>query len=157
MNNENNEKIIKNFLEEMSKQYPRGTAFPYYYVIIDYRLISAANGCGNFVEYISKDCDYSYSEKEYKQELKEGNIEPGDFCEIYMQEIEFEKGMFLTESDAQNHLEANRHHYSKKAHTYVKHCFRATELIQFLTILFEYFDVPIPPKMYYEEKNKKGS
>ena len=49
--------------------------------------------------------------------------------------------MFLTETDANDHLRRNKHHYSKDAATYVEHAWRAPELEQFLKALLEYFEI----------------
>lgn len=146
------EQTIRDFLTEMSSQDPRGTAFPYYYVILDYKteIRESADGEERYVgddELYTREeaLEYGYSEEELENKIT-----------IYVEEVETEKeiGMFLTESDAKKHLEANKHRYSDKAHTYVKHCFRAPQLKHFLESLFEHFDVPLPPDLYY--KAEKG-
>ena len=53
-----------------------------------------------------------------------------------------EKGMFLTEKDAKDHLRLNHYHYSSDAHTYIKHAWRASDLERFFIELFNHFDIP---------------
>lgn len=45
------------------------------------------------------------------------------------------------EEDAERHLRLNHYHYSKNAHTYVDHAWRAPELKQFFEALFKEFNV----------------
>lgn len=150
---------IIEFLTEMSSQDNRGTAFPYYYVIRD-------------AEYIPTSEDYSYNrvsyydplncvhilEDEYNQlpQTDEEESCKDDFNEVYEVKKWAEKGMFLTEKDAQEHLERNHYHYSDEAHTYVKCAWRAPHLEKFFTNLFEFFGVKIPPDLYYENKDKEA-
>lgn len=100
------QKIIKDFLQEMVNQDNRGTAFPIFYVIRDFRK-----------EFVDDGVDY---------ELKPYIVE---------------NSLFLTESDAENHLKQNSYHYSKEAHTYVMHACRAPALSDFFKALFEYFNI----------------
>lgn len=44
-------------------------------------------------------------------------------------------GEFLTEEAAENHLQANRHHYHSTARVYCKHAWRNPELEQLLSIV----------------------
>ena len=78
-----------------------------------------------------------------------------DYKEVFLQKIEVEHGMFLTDSDAKNHLKINGHNYTSEAYTYVKYCFRAPALEEFLNALFDYFEVPLPSELYYQRKEEE--
>ena len=58
-----------------------------------------------------------------------------------MEERSCPRGMFLTESDAEEHLQKNYYHYSPKAHTFVDTAFRAPKLEAFLKALIEFFGI----------------
>ena len=115
---------IRSFLEEMAAQDNRATAFPYYYVIRTW--------CRDYCSYHDSDHDVECSCVEEPSPNIIGHVSGGSWVE---------RGMFLTESDALGHLERNSYHYSNKAHTYVNHAWRATQLKEFLGALFEYFDM----------------
>lgn len=67
-------------------------------------------------------------------------------------------GVFLTEKDAEQYLESANNHHSEQAHTYVD-CMckwgRSSLTEEFLANLFAYFDVKVPPELYYEKKKKQ--
>lgn len=148
--NENNNKNtlgeIIEFLTEMSSQNNRGTAFPYYYVILDKKKVSCDASQSDY--YLLLDEDYV--------EIDEEDFDEETCHRWYYQEIDVEHGMFLTEIDAKEHLEANSHHYSNKATTYVKCSWRAPHLENFFNNLFEFFGVKIPPELYYEKLDKEA-
>jgi acyl carrier protein len=56
------------------------------------------------------------------------------------------KGFFLTESAAEGHLNANRHHYGENAHTYIEHAFRNPELEKLLKSVGEIVGIPYAKK-----------
>lgn len=155
MINDNLEKSIKSFLTKMKDQDNRSTAFPYFYVIRSSKLIIT-------------DSDYSYDEVKYyhseyddltwdteedfieylRHDLSEApyseayiELEVSKLKKLYFIKTWEEHGLFLTEEDAENHLRSNNYHYSKDAHTYVKHAWRAPELENFLNNLMEYFRI----------------
>lgn len=94
--------------------------------------------------------DYDKAEDDLLDEIKdevEGNC--------YEMNHEFvTKRFFLTEEAANNHLKANRHHYSDKARIYVDHCWRDPEMELVYKILtsFMYADIDQIP-----EPNVEGS
>ncbi len=156
------EDTIKQFLTKMSEQDNRSTAAPYFYVIRTSKKVPAYSGCGEFIEYYDPEDpeeiydsieEYITKQKEYQEYEEMLDVEKEDF-DLKMEDIEYElekvelnheweeKGMFLTETDAKEHLRRNYYHYSKDAHTYVKHSWRAPELEEFLKALFEHFEVP---------------
>lgn len=52
----------------------------------------------------------------------------GAGCSIFAEKKEWvEKGMFLLQREAKEHLEKNHYHYSKDAHVYCQHAWRAPE------------------------------
>lgn len=142
MTKNKNLKIIKNFLKEIKTQDNRGTALPIYFTIMDYKKEFLPSNCGEPF-FFSEEGLLSY--EEYCKENEYIDLE--DFLslpEIYygtMRQQGFQRGVFLTESDAEKHLRANRRHYSEKAHTYVCHAWRAQELEAFLNALMEFFDI----------------
>jgi len=146
--------IVK-FLKKMKEQDNRSTAFPYFYVIRSSKLIITDPDYSSdavkyyhpdyddltweteddFIEYLRNDLsEESYEESYINLELK--NLKKLHFTKIWE-----EHGMFLTEEDAENHLRTNHYHYSKDAHTYVKHAWRAPDLQNFLYNLMEYFEI----------------
>lgn len=146
-----NREIIKNFLEKMAKQDNRCTASPYFYVIktevedecidTDYAEITRY--------YDPEDFEVSYDSKtDARNSLKQDGYTLFEIDEI-VDRLEkrgirkrFEKrGMFLTEEDAVNHLQRNKHHYSSNAYTYIDHAWRAPELKKFFEALFNEFNI----------------
>lgn len=157
---EDKKKII-DFLEKIANQDNRITAAPYFYVIRTSVEVPAYEGCGDRVywyspedpeirfesieEYIEHAKEYEcYSDMDEEDKEKFNNrmetIE-WDLTKVEVSDSWQERGMFLTETDAKRHLEANRHHYSDDAHTYVKHAWRAPELEEFFCAMYRYFDV----------------
>lgn len=67
-------------------------------------------------------------------------------------------GVFFTEKDAEAYLQSASNHHSEQAHTYVD-CMckwgRSSQTEEFLTNLFNYFGVKVPPEMYYDNKKAK--
>lgn len=67
-------------------------------------------------------------------------------------------GVFFTEKDAEAYLKNASNHHSEQAHTYVD-CMckwgRSSQTEEFLTNLFNYFGVKVPPEMYYDNKKAK--
>ena len=158
----NNEETIKKFLNKISEQDNRSTAAPYFYVIRTKTQVAAYDGCGEFTEYRDpEDPECSFvSVEEYIEKKKEWSgyddmldIEKEEF-DLKMESAEYdlvsydisyeweERGMFLTETDAKDHLKYNHYHYSEDAHTYVKHSWRAPELQEFFVAMFNHFEIP---------------
>lgn len=150
-----NKEIIVNFLQKMATQDNRGTAFPFFYVIKDYKnefVLDENNFYGDSVPYFMDDEGHSLTFEEYNKErleLDEPQLTEDEFENLdniyigHFREVSFivENTLFLTETDAENHLKQNYYHYSPKAHTYVMHAWRANELTEFLKALFSYFEV----------------
>lgn len=160
-------KIIE-FMKEMSSQDNRGTAFPYYYCIAYDKPNYIPNSCGDFIYDPDSAEMYSLEEFYTHRTGEEDNFEyidaeewieenASDLDRYEQQFEEVHKNFFLTESDAKEHLERNRYHYGKNARTYVEYMFRANKTEQFFVDLFDFFGVKIPPKMYYENKDKAGA
>lgn len=159
--NQDLETILK-FLTQVSQQDNRHTASPIYYVIRTKVERPAYEGCGDRTYYFDGEDpehkfdsveDYVAKMKEYSdyenmlEEEKEEFDEKMDDAEYKLDSYEVcyeweEKGMFLTETDAENHLKSNYYHYSEDAHTYVRHAWRAHELKDFMEALFNYFKIP---------------
>ena len=141
------ERVIKDFLQKMVDQDNRATAFPYFYVIrsevedsapvdnCDYTKWYWQDGSYNSLAEITQSCkEMGWSEEETKAAKKEA-------CEYGVKKRWEKIGMFLTETDAKEHLRLNHYHYSKNAHTYVAHAWRAPELSEFFANLFKHFQV----------------
>jgi len=142
-----NEKIIKTFLTKMAKQNNRATAAPYFYVIrTEVEVEAPIDNCDFTKVYWDASTYESWQELEdYLDENKYTSKEKdGVFREAREYGVRKEwvqKGMFLTEEDAEEHLRLNHYHYSKNAHTYVDHAWRAPDMTRFFKALFEKFDV----------------
>lgn len=144
-----NEKIIKQFLTEMVTQDNRSTAFPFYYTIRTKKKVYVGEDEGEKnVYYDSENCTEYDSVDEFKEELIEHGYDKERISErvraLSRSGIRWEwehRGMFLTESDAKNHLRSNKHHYSPDADTYVEHAWRAPGLTNFFKALLEHFDI----------------
>jgi len=157
----NDKEIIKDFLNNIANQDNRSTAAPYFYVIRSSVEVPAHEGCGDIVKYYDPEDpedhyesieDYIELQKEYS-EYDDMIPEDKEFFDKKMENAERnlasyevsldwrESNMFLTETDAKNHLKSNSHHYSEDAHTYVKHCWRAYEMDDFYVALFNYFGI----------------
>lgn len=148
------EQIICEFLEKMSTQDNRATAFPIYFVIRSSEWVITEEGYGDDrVTYVNKGCyEHTITQEEWEKlpEYEEDAVENEDgdklsqenFKAFYEKKIWVEHRMFLTETDAKWHLEANSHHYSKDAHTYVKCAADAPELKAFLLALFRTYNIP---------------
>lgn len=141
------EQEIKTFLQKMIDQDNRCTAFPYFYVIrtekeVDCDLDSAENtkvywqgDTYDSMEEIEKYCkENEYTKEQTREALREAH-------EYGVRKVWEKKGMFLTETDAENHLKLNHYHYSDNAHTFVDHAWRAPELESFFKNLFEHFNI----------------
>jgi hypothetical protein len=145
-----NEEIIKNFLKQMSLQNNRGTAAPYFYVImteVDQVVPIGYADETYWYDPENPDCAYDDVDSAIQEYQKEGFsrreiTDMANRLEEYGIRKRFEpRGMFLTEDDAQTHLESNHYHYSDNAHTYVDHAWRAPKLAEFLKALFEEYGI----------------
>lgn len=71
--------------------------------------------------------------------------------------VSWTDGVFLTEKDAEEYLKNASNHHSEKAYTYVD-CMckwgRTSQTEEFLSDLFKYFEVEIPPEGYYKKKKE---
>jgi hypothetical protein len=162
---------VQEFIQKMNTQNNRCTATPFYYVIMDVGYeASYHEGEGDRVS-IVVDTESYHGEtiKEAVEELvncevidglpKEIDIEDPSDVQSYMEdkvqyfngifwekEKDVERGVFFTETDAENHLRANKHHYSSRAKTYVKHAWRAPELEQFFKSVARLVDMEFERK-----------
>ena len=150
-----NEAVIKTFLQKMVDQDNRATAFPFFYVIrTEVKDPAPLDNCDETMWYVQ---DSSYSSlDELKQSLKDNGYGKEDVEYIIKEAVEYgikkrweKRGMFLTETDAENHLKLNHYHYSSNAHTYVEHAWRAPELSEFFNSLLQHFKI--------EKETKHGS
>lgn len=144
-----NKEIIINFLNQMAQQDNRATASPFYYTIATSKKDYCEAGCGDDTAWLIGD-DYEEFENinEAARSLKEQNYDKNErrqliekAKEVGIKKVWSYNNMFLTETDAENHLKRNHYHYSSDAHTYVEHAWRAPELEEFLTALFEEFSI----------------
>ena len=130
----NNKRIIKEFLQKMNSQDNRCTAAPYFYVIrTQVEIPSPTYNC-DYTRFYWNSESYDNLEdipEEYRHEAHEYGVTKG-----------WEnKGMFLTEEDAEDHLKKNHYHYSDNAHTYVSHAWRAPRLNEFFMALFDEYEI----------------
>ena len=137
-----NLETIKSFLKEYKTQYRRGNAMPIYYTIMDYYTCFVQDRCGE--PHLYEDGEFlsyeHYCEKHNLSITEEDFLDLPDVVYGFMEERSCPRGMFLTESDAEEHLQ-NYYHYSPKAHTFVETAFRAPKLEAFLAALMEFFGI----------------
>jgi len=144
--------FLQNFIKEINEQDNRCTATPYFYVIRTANWVSSYNegegdrvvlcGCEGF-EYFAETEEELFgkfiegSKDEYPEIKKMDEFELKDFLEekeysIYWEKKEWkEECCFFTETEANEHLRLNDYHYSKDAHIYVKHFWRAPMVKKF--------------------------
>lgn len=143
------QEIITEFLNQMATQDRRGTASPFYYTIRTKKKEYRPSGYGDETVFRCDDNEYESetaaaralfangcSKSAVREYLKEGE-------EFTIEWVWVNQGVFFTETDATNHLIRNRHHYSKDAHTYVDHAWRAPELTEFIQALFKHFNIEV--------------
>lgn len=148
-----NKQIIIEFLTKMATQDNRSTAYPIFYTIRSSTYEPTAEGCGDKTVWLWDDEEYD-SEEELKAAMVEHGIDEDDamYKTMMREDIQTydvkkvwkEKGMFLTETDAESHLKLNYYHYSEDAHTYVNHAWRAPELEEFINALYKEFNINEP-------------
>ena len=161
-----NLKIIMDFLKEMGTQNNRFTASPFFYQIRTRKDVVAVDGSEDHYEYFVDD---TCEEEVYGDELEEDEDKNEELSDdrdenengkvkwthtIPMQKAYEYKGMFLTESDAKQHLKLNHYHYSSDACTYVDHAWRAYGLEEFLKALFLHFGME-PTNSYKDLMRRK--
>lgn len=136
------QKFLQDFIKRINQQNNRGTASPYFYVIQDKKEYRDDGNPEYYVLFSSEEYSELYradseddmlgvvmaGEKINEEEAQEF-IENNNICGLSTHWEE--DGCFFTESDAKGHLEANSHHYTKDARTYVKHFWRAPEVHEF--------------------------
>lgn len=143
------EEVIKTFLTKMATQDNRSTAHPFFYVIrtkvedhapienCDRTRFYWQDSSYDSLDEISGYCKkMDYSDIETQQAIAEAQ-------EYGIKDRWVNRGMFLTEDDAESHLKLNHYHYSPDAHSYVEHAWRAPELSGFFKALFEYFNIEV--------------
>ena len=138
---------IVNFLNKISSQDNRCTASPYFYVVrTKSKFPVGRDDCDDPEDsYQTEDYDeFEYYNYDFETIDNEEYLELSKDQRqiVFYKEYWEEKNMFLTESDAKEHLRLNHYHYSSDAHTYVKHCWRAPEMNTFIKNLFNYFNIP---------------
>ena len=146
---------IKSFLTEMATQSNRSTRGLYYYVIQDEETYRSPTDDCDYTEVYYDDRTYAseddmiekltayykeddYTDEEIKPILRTARHE---CCHYGVKTRYTYDRFFLTETEAKDHLACNKHHYTSKAQTYIKHAWRAPELNNFFKCLFEHFDI----------------
>ena len=144
---------IKEFLNKMLNQDNRATAFPFFYVIRTEVEDSAPLENCDETKWYWQDGTYESWDEIEKYCKKDGWTED-EIKKAKLEAVQYgikkrweQRGMFLTETDAENHLKLNHYHYSHNAHTYVCHAWRAPELQEFFTNLIEHFKVSKKEKL----------
>ena len=159
---------IKDLITEYLEQNNRSTAYPVFYTIRDVKyepsyyiddgdrfvliwdtepLYTAGTTEELFKQIIADKDEYGFK---IPDDLDLENIYQHD-CEQFDQindyshgiyserEVWEKKGMFLFEKEAEQHLKTNAHHYSKKAHTYANHSWRAPKTERLFKLLAEQY------------------
>ena len=140
-------KFITKFLEQMAVQDNRSTAAPYFYTIRDEEEYQCDPDNATSTKVYWDAEDYAYME-ELQSSLIESGYDEAEATVEMQGATEYGVGtrwvqnkMFLTETDAEDHLRSNKHHYTDKAHTYVNHAWRAPKLTRFMKALFTHFEI----------------
>ena len=111
------EETIKSYLQDMANSDRRGTADLFYYVIRTKRTERAVlENCDRTMFYWEEGTYASLEEME--KELNEEGLEESTIVRAREEAVEYgvrdvwdERGMFLTEKEAEKHLELNHYHY----------------------------------------------
>ena len=159
-------KKIVEFLTEMSSQNNRGTRFPYYFSIVDFNdnfeqddkgEFFFESSSGSFLKILQNIGTWEEDDR-INEWLEEHNY--GIVQRFRNEPVSWSDGVFFTEKDAEAYLESVRNHHSSEAKTYVdvmNKWGRSSQTEEFLTNLFNYFGVKVPPELFYENKKKEGA
>lgn len=156
---------VYNFLIELSKemntQDNRATADPFYYTIQVDEEVVVAEGYGDDIVYYKEefkirteeeaigylanyiyDCELFQVEDRLRDESNYSwydvwdKLEELNFTKFDVRTEHRHKGFFLTESECNNHIKANAHHYDNPV-SYVEHAWRAPKVEQLFKFLKE--------------------
>lgn len=144
-----NKEVITEFLTEMATQDNRSTAFPIYFTIRYDKKVYVPTGRGSDCDFYCDGNIYESKEVAKKELLAMGHLMPevkkllekGEYLDYKMEPED--RGMFLTESDAERHLKANHYKYPSDAHTYVDHAYRAPKMTAFFEALFAEYGIKL--------------
>lgn len=125
---------VKEFINKYFNQNNYGTRFPIYFCIRDYEYYPCPEGTGDRQEFLDRDSNEIISHLEYTvlSEKEQDNYE-----EVESKKYPVDKGVFLLEEEAKQHLKVNHYHYSNEAHIYCHHMWRSPETEEFLNNLKE--------------------
>ncbi len=144
--------FLQNMIIEINTQDNRSTATPFFYVIRSRVWVSAYNeGEGDRVVFVNNNDPEDQIKEEslqaainaYREEMLEyeedfektdseiEDILSSEYSEHWENKAWEERNCFFTEKEAELHLKANYYHYSRDAHTYVKHFWRAPDVKKF--------------------------
>lgn len=155
---------LKQLAKEYFEQDNYGTRYPIYFVIrdveyvssyhfedgdrfiaiYDYEIIESESSLPKLLSKL-KDHEYDFNFPEYfdfeatsdywLSDLSQANE---GLLDIYSETEKWkEHNMFLFKDEAEQHLKDNAHHYSKEAHVYCKHSWRAPKTEKLLMLLKE--------------------
>lgn len=166
MNLKESIEFLKELQEELRTQETDCQAAPRFWVVGDYRMVPTMDGCHDEYYLSSPGEDYYGSLEDFfkileeedlinleaKEEYEEINCEitaiewinkhldkNAELVPVMEEHFIHQNTMFLTKKEAQEHIKANSHHYSPKAHTYAMTAWRAPKVEKLLKIL-ETFD-----------------
>ena len=144
---------ITNYLTEIATQDNHGTRLPIFFTIMDgrdqvvppdfgdktiYRHNDFDSACDSIPELYKRLRRYGYTKEETKNIINREEYDTFDMKRVFDS-----RGMFLTEKEAREHFERNRYHYSKDAHIYCHHAWRAPEMKEFFEALFNHFGIEV--------------
>lgn len=174
-------RFLKDLKEELTMQDYNYQAQPAFWVVGDYRWVSAYEGTGErevlYIQALNEEGSMNYDEVaqeiiEYYDENFDVFGDESDYIEHDEDKLEFKRNyhrdeysdsdifdmldlmdieytlyeetrehfivkdtLFLTQKEAINHIESNRHHYTKDVHPYTMTAWRSPEFEQLLKIL----------------------
>lgn len=136
---------IKEFVDNYINQDNCGTAWPYYYVLQQRRMMPVPDGCGDIDLYHSSGWDIHEKTREemlaiIHEEEPDFEGEPEDHEGVEKHdhvEIWEDEQSFFTKAELDRHLERNGHNYRRPVRPYVKYYYRNTEAKLLLKTMFE--------------------
>ncbi|MDH6670192.1 hypothetical protein M2277_000836 [Paenibacillus sp. LBL] len=164
--------FLKSLQSELNSQVNDCQASPRFWVVGDYRWVECSQDNAERFSVYLPSAGESYELNGYLQEIKEDKELSGEayedfedigcedsalewiqtyqdedahLCPERKEHFVRENTMFLTKSEAKQHIELNHYHYTKEAHTYAMTAWRAPAVERLLQILHEFdFDSLYP-------------
>lgn len=163
---------LKETSKLMREQSNRHTQYPLF-IIQNFEEVVKAESCGGLMKHVSYDGENELTSEQYQAIEELQNLDPEDEVDAFMEEvadelgtdiedlkdwdlydfreIEFDEeyvyddaaGVFFTEKACHDHIEANRHHYTKPR-SYVISAWRNPEMVATMQMILKLTGDDIP-------------